>query len=85
MSIEVLVKEVLEIFASICAQRNIEVKTEFADPAYVDGSRQELWQLVVNLLSNSIDAISEAGFIRIRARTRMSQRTRDDLNRMKGL
>jgi signal transduction histidine kinase len=82
VSIEVLVNEVLEIFASICAQRNIEVKTEFADPAYVDGSKQELWQLVVNLLSNSIDAISQAGFIRVRARTRMSQRTRAPIVRL---
>lgn len=75
LSIEVLVKEVLEIFQSVCVQRNIAIKTEFIDPAYVNGSKQELWQVLLNLLSNSIDAISEDGIIRIRARTATSKHT----------
>ena len=39
-----------------------------ASPA-VKGSKDELWQVLVNLLSNAIDSIGQNGVIRVRAKT----------------
>lgn len=67
LPIATLVREVLEIFGKMFVERNIVVKTELDDDAFVFASKQELWQVLVNLFSNSLDAIGKNGIIRVRA------------------
>jgi PAS domain S-box-containing protein len=67
LSIATLVREVLEIFGKMFMERNIVVKTELDAAAFVFASKQELWQVLVNLFSNSLDAIGKNGIIRVRA------------------
>jgi PAS domain S-box-containing protein len=75
LSIEVLVKEILGLFEKVFLERNIVIKTELADACFVNGSKQELWQVLVNLFSNSVDAISNDGIIRVRVRTGTNPQT----------
>lgn len=75
LSIKTLVSEVLEIFETMFIDRNIVVNTELDDAPFVYASKQELWQALVNLFSNSIDAVGQNGIIRVRARARTHPRT----------
>jgi PAS domain S-box-containing protein len=64
-----LITDVVAIFASTCTQHHIELTAEVNDVLPVNGSEDELRQVLVNLLSNSIDAVGQNGVIRVRART----------------
>lgn len=66
LAMDVLVHEVLELFTTAFAERGIAVQQELAGDCAVTGSRQEMWQVLVNLLSNALDAIGNNGLIRIR-------------------
>jgi PAS domain S-box-containing protein len=69
ISLEELIKETVAIFEPGCAQRNIKLTTEVTGSPAVKGSKDELWQVLVNLLSNAIDSIGQNGVIRVRAKT----------------
>lgn len=72
LPMEMLVREVLELFTRVFAERSIEVRQELASDCVVHGSRQEMWQVLVNLISNALDAIGTSGLIRVRLKTAVS-------------
>ena len=61
-----LVLSLLPVFASRLRNKGIELRPEITDDMEVEAVAGELRQLVANLLSNSIDAVSEEGRITIR-------------------
>lgn len=67
-----VVPEVASVFQAQCLQRRIEIVSEISPDASVNVSRGELRQVIVNVLSNAIDAIGRDGVIRVRAATRGS-------------
>jgi len=79
---DVLVHEVLDLFTTAFAERGIAVRQELASDCAVIGSRQELWQVLVNLLSNALDAIGENGLIRVRLETAASLPANDAFVRL---
>lgn len=62
--------EAASVFQSQCLQRRIKIVFEIGHDASVNVSRGELSQVIVNLLSNAIDAIGSDGMIRVRAAAR---------------
>lgn len=69
ISLEELIREALAIFEPGCAQRNIKLTSEVTGAPAVKGSKDQLWQVLVNLLSNAIDAVGQNGVIRVRTKT----------------
>jgi PAS domain S-box-containing protein len=82
LSMHAVVHEVLELFTTAFAERGIAVRQELANDCAVTGSRQEMWQVLVNLLSNALDAIGTSGVIRIRLKAVASLRTGDPFVRL---
>jgi PAS domain S-box-containing protein len=68
ISLEELIKEAVTIFEPGCAQRNIKLTSEVTGALAVKGSKDQLWQVLVNLLSNAIDAVGQNGVIRVRTK-----------------
>lgn len=62
--------EVISVFEPRCIQHRIKIIPEISPEARVSASRDELRQVVVNLLSNAVDAIRDDGVIRLRVTTR---------------
>jgi PAS domain S-box-containing protein len=61
-----IVDSVLELFGHRLANKNIEVKFECRRGTFVNCFADEIRQLVANLVSNSLDATSEGGKVRVR-------------------
>jgi PAS domain S-box-containing protein len=61
-----LLMEVISIFQPDCVERDIKLIPQIENVPAVSGSKDELRQVVVNLLSNAIDSIGRDGVIRAR-------------------
>ena len=61
-----IVRKAVNLVESTALKKNIRIKTKsFDHAAIVLGNNDLLWQIVLNLLLNSIDAISQEGEIRL--------------------
>lgn len=71
-----MLKEVLILVESEAALHNVRIVTHFPDqPIMIEGDKSMLEQVVINLLSNAIDAMPRGGEINIRVyRTEASER-----------
>jgi PAS domain S-box-containing protein len=65
ISLPALVEQVLKIYAGKLRNKQLKVETEFGWCPPVQGLHGELTQVVSNLLSNAIDAVSVGGTIRL--------------------
>jgi PAS domain S-box-containing protein len=63
-----IVDSVLALFGQRLANKNIQVRLECARGTFVNCLADEVRQFVANLISNSLDATSEGGRIRVRVR-----------------
>jgi PAS domain S-box-containing protein len=61
-----IVDSVLELFGQRLANKNIQVKLECERGTFVNCFAGEVQQLVANLVSNSLDATSDGGRLRVR-------------------
>jgi signal transduction histidine kinase len=65
LDIAPLIKEIVQLSATELQRRNIQLQTQFEPVAQVCVDETGLYQLVLNLLLNAIDAIEENGTITI--------------------
>lgn len=65
IDLPLLVESVLRLYSNKLESKNIRIIREFADCPPMHGVGGELKQVVSNLISNAIDAVSAAGTIRI--------------------
>ncbi len=63
-----IAREVVSIFAPDCAVREIELISQIEEVPAVNGSKDELRQVLVNLLSNAVDSIKEQGKVCVRVK-----------------
>lgn len=71
-----LIDESLSLCKQQLKQKRIHLSREFPEnPIFFEGDDNQIQQLVVNLLLNSIQAISEEGIIRIRVRQKQDNGT----------
>ena len=67
-SITALVQELISVFEPACKSKGIQMCLRADDALVVDGSKDEIAQLIMNLLSNAVDAVREQGVITVRCK-----------------
>jgi len=60
-----LVHETLDFMDPVFHQRNVEVSRPEHESVYVEGDRQMLWQALINLMMNALQAMPDQGAISI--------------------
>jgi len=63
-----LIHETLDFMNPVFQQRSIVVNRPNRDPIFVDGDRQMLWQALINLMMNALQAMPDSGVLSIHAR-----------------
>ncbi len=63
--IKELIKETIHLLSRDCREKNIDITLSLKNDIKVNSDRDKIKQVILNILSNSIEAISEAGKIKI--------------------
>jgi len=64
-----MINETVTFLEPVCLQRSIRVTgAEFGNPIWIEGDREMLRQMLINLLMNGLQAMPEQGELAVRAR-----------------
>jgi two-component system, NtrC family, nitrogen regulation sensor histidine kinase NtrY len=72
-----IVRDMVELLEQPLRRRGIELKLELAEGVRFRGDRQQLQQVLLNLIQNGADSISDAGTIHLRVKAGMAKLDRE--------
>jgi len=73
VAMEDVLESAIETFRDRCARRDLEIKRQYDTPGRLAGDPEQLRRVVINLLSNAIDAVEAARIERPEIRVSMGE------------